>query len=285
MALKLPTKAAPQPTAQPAAPAPVVHSSISVQQPKAAPASGAWFKRGNATAEALKHEDKRIEEKFSGLWRFYLDDPSSDKPNKVTSTKITFLDGFLTPEGILDCFMFRDHRVFYHGSWEHFICTSEQEPCPICESGDEPSLVGVFTIIDHRVVKGKKGTYKDRQMLFAAKRHTLRQLQALATPRGGIAGWTVQVSRVGEKSAGVGDTFDFLEHHTEDQLRKMYVKTDPKTKKTETVAKVADYQKEIKYFTAAELRKMSFGKGGPIGSETGPKDDSTPAGANVASQL
>lgn len=256
--------------------------------PYTPPPSGTWFKRGNQVADALKHEEKRIEQKYSGMWRFWLDDPAGEKPKnrELRSTaRVTFVDGFVTDQGILDCFMYREHRVFLHGEWTTLVCVGEQEPCPICETGDDPSLVGVFTIIDHTEVKGKKAVYKDRAMLFVAKRHTLRQLQALATPRKGISGWTVQISRVGEKSAAVGDTFDFLEHHNEAYLRKTYVKTDEKTKKTETVYKVADYQKEIRYLSAPELRKLGFGKGSPVGSESGPKDDSAPAGVKVASQL
>jgi hypothetical protein len=46
--------------------------------------------------------------------------------------------------------MFYEHRVRLNGEWENYICTAEadqSQPCPICEGGDRPSLVGVMTVI------------------------------------------------------------------------------------------------------------------------------------------
>ncbi len=248
---------------------------------KSSSATPSWAKRGDETQTAIKQEDRRIEAKFSSLWRFWLE--------KGESALVTFVDGPLTPQGILDCFMYREHQIYMNGKWTNwFVCTSEVEPCPICEGGDEPSLVGVFTVIDHREVKGKKGVYKDVPKLFVAKRGTIKQLQALATApgRNGLAGCTFNISRLGEQAANVGDTFDFQQKRDPAELRKLFVKKvkdDKGVEKMQSVFAPANYAKEATYLPAAELRKLGFGKGTHVGGEPGPSEG--PATASAASQL
>lgn len=260
--------------------------SIAKKSGASAPASSkepeakkSWYTRGDSTASAIKKEDKRIEEKIANqgrLFRFWIEPEESGA--------ITFIDGDLTKEGILDCFMYREHQLFMGGSWRNwFPCTSEQEPCPICETGDDPSLVGVFTIIDHREFKGKKAVYKDNQKLFVAKRGTLKILQQSATKRGGLAGATFDVTRSSADKANVGDVFDFTEKNEIAVLRKKFVRKN-KDGKPETVFVPADYEEEIKYFPADELRKMGFGKGPPIGGE-GPVSGSKKASKDVEEEM
>ena len=123
-------------------------------KPQAQPAKKPWYVRGDATADAVAKEDHRIEEEQSQrgkLFRFWLE--------KGGEGAITFIDGTLTEKGVLDSFMFREHSLFMNGKWGNiFVCTAEQEPCPICEGGDQPSLVGCFTVIDHRSTPAKKAT-------------------------------------------------------------------------------------------------------------------------------
>jgi hypothetical protein len=269
----------PSQPSQPLQPSPQPESASEMQPSQ--PTGAKWYKRGDEVQTALKQEEHRIEQKFSALWRWYLD--------KGETGSLTFVDGFLTKHGILDCFMYREHQIYMNGRWTNwFPCTSESEPCPICESGDEPSLVGVFTVIDHREIKGKKGVYKDTRKLFVAKRVTLKQLQMLASSRNGLAGCTFTVSRVGEQAPNVGDVFDFQKKRPIDELRKLYVrkvKTETGAEEIKTLFVPADYEKEIVYLSAAELRKMGFGKGSPIGSESGPKDIHGPAVSSVADEL
>ena len=64
--------------------------------------------------------------------------------------QVTFLDGVLDDELMLDVPMFYEHQVRLNGKWENFVCVAETEPCPICEKGESRnSLVGILTVIDH----------------------------------------------------------------------------------------------------------------------------------------
>lgn len=223
-----------------------------------------WFKTGNAVQDALAEEDKRIAKKVEEskkMWRFYL--------KEGETARITFVDGDLTEAGILNVFAFREHQLNINGDWKNwFPCTSEQEPCPICESGHDPALVGMMTIIDHREVQGKKGVYKDLPRLFVAKRKTIVQLQSLAVIAKGLAGCTFDVSRGGDGTPNVGDSFTFIKKDTLTALGKQYMKKDAKGKPI-NIFVPANYENEVTYLTAAELRKKGFGGKTPIGAETG----------------
>ena len=254
-------------------------------KPQAQPTKKPWYVRGDATADAVAKEDHRIEEEQAQrgkLFRFWLE--------KGGEGAITFVDGNLTEKGVLDSFMYREHSLFMNGKWGNtFVCVAEQEPCPICEGGDQPSLVGVFTIIDHRKYTSKKGnTYENTRKLFVAKRNTLKLLQKEASKHGGLAGCQFDVSRIGDQAPRVGDVFSFSEKGDPKALAKQYVHevTDPASKKKTTICdfQVANYDEEIRYFTAKELRKLGFGTGSPIGGE-GPVHGAKSATSDVEQEL
>jgi hypothetical protein len=223
-----------------------------------------WMKKGAESAAAIKQADVESEikkEQNQRMWRFYL------KEGK--EARITFVDGDLTPEGLLDIVTFKEHQIFMNGSWQNwFPCTNAEEPCPICESGDEPSLVGALTVIDHSESTSKDGTkkYKDQKRLFVAKRETLKLLQTLGAKRGGLAGCTFDAMRIGERAANVGSTFDFIEKQSLADLNAKYPTKDAKGNPIELFTP-ADYEKEIQYRTAKELRALGFGSANPIGAE------------------
>lgn len=255
---KTPAKAAPKQ----AAPA----------EKKAAPTG--WFKTGAAVADAVKKEEKRIEkriEESKKMWRFHLKDGEE--------ATITFVDGNMAPNGVLDAFTYREHTMNINGTWNnHFVCTSDSEhQCPICDSGDDPSLVHVMTVIDHTPKKGKKGIYKDMPRLFVAKHKTFQTLQSLAAISKGLAGCTFKVKRVGESAANVGNEFNFIEKNPIKVLAKKYLKkiTEGKRKgQTIDIFVPPNYQEEITYQTAAELRKQGFGPKSAIGNEQGLEEGS-----------
>lgn len=240
-----------------------------------------FMKKGADSAAAVKAEDAKIEAKKAaagGTFRFYL------KPGEE-NVSITFVDGNLTKEGVLDILTYREHSVFMDGKWgNHFVCTEDAgEPCPICEGtpgskGDQSSLVGILTVIDHRSFPSSKEpgkVFKDQPRLFVAKRDTIKTLQAMATKRGGLAGCRFDVMRSGEKSPAVGTQFDFTEKETDlKKLKAKYTRTDAEGKVHTTFVPL-DYSKEIIYRPAAELRAMGFGKGGAgvVGAEKPPADN------------
>lgn len=224
-----------------------------------------WAKKGEAAVAAIAQdeEQKKLEAaKRQKLWRFYL--KSGDK------AQITFVDGDVTPEGHLDALMYREHMVFHNGKWDNFVCVADDEPCPLCESGDTPTLVAALTIIDHREVdstKNKGTVYKDTPKLFVFKPATFKILQAMAVKRNGLANCTFEITRTGDKAAAVGDVFDFEVKHTDTKaLRQKYFREVEVTEgvnkgkmKKVTNFVPADYEQELPYYPALNLREMGFG--------------------------
>lgn len=218
----------------------------------------AFVKRGAQAKATMEQEDKRREQAMKGgVQRFWL---PQDKPNSIT-----FLDGNLV-DGMLDIPFLYEHQINMNGSWRNwFICTQDSEPCPICEGDNKPYYAGFLTVIDHSEYKTKDGlTHKDTVKLFVAKRDTIKQLQLMATKRGGLRGCTFDVLRTGDKSPSVGSTFDFTEKLTDQQLKAKFKVSDP-----------MDYNKLFTeaYMPAKELRKLGFGSmAGPVGGEAADDD-------------
>ena len=213
-----------------------------------------FIKKGAEAKKALAVEEQKQAEYANATYRFWLP--------KDTETQITFLDGTLDADGVLDVPVYYEHQVMRNGSWQNwYVCTQESpanpEPCPICEGGDKPYLVRLLTIIDHSEYDTKKGNHvKNSLKLYAFKKETLKILQKYASSRGGLAGWRVKVSRTSDaNSPNTGNVFDFLKKYDLAGL-KAHLKVD-----------VVDYEKEIKYKTAKELRALGFGVGGVVGQE------------------
>lgn len=244
-----PKAAAPKPAATP-------------PKAQAKPAGGMSFlKKGKAAQEAMAKEEHKAEQKSKGqVLRFWL---PKDKSNEIT-----FLDGDLK-DGMLDIPFYYEHQVNMNGSWNnHFICTQDEEPCPVCEGGHSPSYVGVFTIIDHSEYVSKKDgkTYSNQIRLLVAKRDSIKQLQKLAEKRGGLRGCKFDVSRTGDKSPAIGNMFDFTEKLTHDQLVKLYKEKAAPLNYEELLTNM--------YMPAKELRKLGFGSmSTPVGGESMPDEE------------
>ena len=217
-----------------------------------------WMKTGKSAQDLIEKEEKKIAakvEQSNRMRRFFMKESETGR--------ITFLDGKLNEDGVLDIPMFREHQLYLNGSWDNFItCTGDTEPCPVCEGGNEEKLVGVMTIIDHRSYTSKANgkTYTNQRKLYVVKRNTFKLLQTRATKQGGLAGCTFDVTRTGPKEAAVGNDFDFVEKRGKQALIDAYPNL-----KDEMHA--ANYEEEFPYYTAAELREAGFGGGAPIGSE------------------
>jgi len=234
--------------------------------------------QAEAEAEARKDEQGK-------MWRFYLDKGEQN-------VHITFIDGNLDEEGHLVPPRFYEHGVMVNNRVQHFVCPEKSFPdsgdsCPICASGDRPSLVAVFTIIDHREFESKKDknkVYKDRPKLLVAKGNSFEMLAKIAQKRGGLAGAQFEVSRIGEKAPVIGDMYDFETKTDIALLMKKHTITvkDPKTNAESTVCLFvpADYDKEIIFRTGDELRKLGYwgakqASGGPAGNQPPAKTGTT----------
>lgn len=215
-----------------------------------------------AQRAAAEQEQRKADQ--GKMFRFWM--------KEKEEARITFVDGDLAKEGPLagypDPPRYYEHNLFLNGAWNNFfVCPEKTNPdsgdkCPICESGDRPSFVALFTIIDHRQIpstKDKTKIWKDTKKILVAKPQTYELLTKHAIKRGGLAGCTFDASRVGDKSASVGSMFDFVEKKPVEDLKKLYTieRTDPKTNQKMKVTNFtpADYEKEIHYRSGEELQK------------------------------
>lgn len=220
-----------------------------------------FLKKGKAAHEAVAQADLETEQKklSASVFRFYLPE---DK-----ESQITFLDGDLDDDGLIDTCTMWEHQLKLNGSWKNwFVCTRDNEPCPICEGGNGSSLVALFSVIDHSEWKDSNDiVHKNERKLFVAKRDTLKLLQKIATKRGGLAGARFDVSRVSGKDANVGGAFDFVDKTPLGNIAAMHsIKPDQ--------AIPFDYGEVIHYRTAAELIKLGLGGSG-VQSDTLGADD------------
>lgn len=227
-----------------------------------------FLKKGKAAHQMLDKADAEAEarkEAANQVRRYWM---PPDKENQIT-----FLDGELDSDGMLEATSYWEHNLKLNGHWRNwFPCTQVQEPCPICDGGDSnAALVSVFTVIDHGQYTDGKGVKHQHEIrLFACKREVFRRLQKIAAKRGGLKGCTFDVSRVNDKSAGCGDVFEFVEKQSIADIKKKY-------KLDDAGVKAIDYNEAIVYRTAKELNQLGFGevssgssgKNKVIGSEDG----------------
>lgn len=220
-----------------------------------------FLKTGNDAKKLLEQAEARDEQRAlerDKLWRFFI-----SKENVGEDFRITFLDGDLTDEGMLDIPLWNEHTVYHNGRWQSFIEVTD-EPDPIKETtGKDPSLVGGLTIIDHSQYKGKNDkVYENKRKLYVPKRKTLAQLTKFAAKKGGLAGTTWEISRSNEDAASVGDMFEFIEKRTLAELKELY----------KDEATPAVWAEELTYYSRDQLVKMGFGTSGKIGG-SGPSKD------------
>jgi hypothetical protein len=231
-----------------------------------------WLKKGAESAAVAKQEQAEAEirkEEQGKMFRFFV--------KEGEEAAITFIDGDLSPEGFLLPPRYYEHNLYLNGHWGNFVCPEKTAPhlgevCPICATGDRPSLVSLFTIIDHREFTGTKDAtkkYKDTPKLFVAKTGTMEILNKIALKRGGLAGCTFDVSRTGDKSPAVGSMFDFVKKTPVAELEVLYTRefTDPKTnvKTKKSIFVPANYEVEIVFRTGEQLAQLGFGSSGVSG--------------------
>lgn len=212
-----------------------------------------FLKRGDAAHKAVAQADAITEARKAaalqgGNDRFYM--------KNDTEKRITFLDGTLTPDNLLDTVIFNEHQVKRDNHWRNWYpCTEDidsSEPCPICEQGDgyRPALVAVFTIIDHSAWKSGDGTvHQYEKKLYVCKREAFKLLQKLAVKRDGLAGCTFDVMRSGEKSFASGNHFDFIEKETLSNIQATFDLDD---------VGAIDYEEAIPYYSPEQLRGLGF---------------------------
>lgn len=211
-------------------------------------------KEKKALMKAEKRKEQMREEQRDKLWRFRIPEDQIDE-----EFEITFLDGNLDSEGLIESPVYYEHSVKYNGKWVNFVSCKEDEEDPLEEQGQEPYLAQAFTVINHTPYEASNGkVYKNRKMLLVAKRNSMKQLQKIATKRGGLAGCTFEVSRSNNKAAAIGDMYNFVEKISDEKLRKKLIKAGVKKKEVDELMAPANYRKELTYYSAKQLQKMGL---------------------------
>lgn len=212
------------------------------------------------TKQAEAEVERRREQSGNTVFRYWMPEGAEQR--------ITFLDGELSEAGLLDVPRYWEHNLLINGSWKNwFPCVKDEEPCPLCEI-KPPSLVYVFSIIDHREWEDKNGkTHQHERKLYVCKGDTYKRLSKIAEKRDGLTGATFDVARIGDKSENVGNDFDFVEKLSLKELRKKYDLEKSGETGNNKVCLPYDYEEVIKYYTGEELRNMGLGSGeAPVGS-------------------
>lgn len=241
---------------------------------KASTTKPSWLKTGAEARAAMDEADaaaEKAKEESGRLFRFFI--PENDEAT------ITFLDGDLDDDGRLMIPMLYEHRVLHAGKWTNFLCIADAEPCPLCENGDRPALVGVMTVINHTPYTIKNGPnagkqIANRKQLYVATRSTIKKLQKIASKKGTLRMHSYEVSRSEDKSPRVGDMFmhihewgsveelkDYLLGNGDDNDNPFPVKAD----EVDDLVEPADYAYEMIYRDGEELAKMGLTTAAPIG--------------------
>lgn len=219
------------------------------------------FLKGAAAQQAMQNEQAKADMRSNGTFRFYI--------KSGEERMITFLDGSLDANGLLDIPYINEHRVRIQGDVQNIACTEMTEPCPLCEAAQNnnsqdfgwSAFVGFLTVIDHTGYVDKQGVHhKDVVRLYVAKRKTIELLTKMAQSNGTLAGMCFNVSRSGDKVAAVGDIYVPQGQYNPQDLINHYKQQDPQSK-----VGILDYDKEVTYFDAATLRGMLGMGGAPMG--------------------
>lgn len=234
-----------------------------------------WLKTGAAAQAASVHAEQEAEAKaqvakatkagddgaFLYKYRYWMKNDSENE--------ITFLDGDLNENGILSEVCYDEHALKIGNDYNNFFpCTADEEPCPLCAGNAKKSFVAVFTVIDHSKWVDKEGNQRQNEKrLFVAKMDTIKYLRKQAIKRGGLTGCRFEVSRTGDKSAAVGNNFEFESKYTPLEVAAEYgVDASPLV-----------YEDIIQYKSASELLSLGLGiSTGGIGSESAPASGTTP---------
>jgi len=213
-----------------------------------------WFNTGNKAKEKIKNEGERQEKareeaRKNRLYRFWL--------KGGTDALVTFIDNPVHPLGYEMPVTMMEHQLKINNDWRNwFTCLRDEDDpsikCPLCEAGDTPSLVAVYTIIDHSEWTDKKNNlHKDEMKLFVCKAAVQKVLLKAEKKKDGLRGWQVEVTRSSGDALNTGDQFDFERRFTEEEFEKKYGMPLPEA---------PDYQKLFAPKSPEELQKVISGE-------------------------
>ncbi|QHJ74565.1 hypothetical protein VH22019_00001 [Vibrio phage VH2_2019] len=244
-----------------------VDSSGKVKQDPKAGVTKSFLKTGKAALKALEKEDEKVEQDAAlrtAERAFWL--------KAESSSVITFLDGDLDEDGMLQVPLVYNHNVYNanmgaKGERIDITCVKDEEPCPLCEF-DKSSLVGLLTVVEHVEYTANNGeVVTNPRRLYLCKRGTLRDLQEAATELGGLRGQQFKVRRTGKRKATVGDEMEYVGHLTDEQMEDNFPD-----------ANAIDYEKALVYLTAEEMYEKGVVEGVSKGTHQAPVYDAPHGG-------
>jgi hypothetical protein len=245
-------------------------SSPHSKQPAQSSGKPSFIKTGAAAVAALQEEQAKADiarEQSSKPWRFRI----SQKDGVGKDYLITFLDGDLDSNGLIQMNVWAEHTMQVSGDWDNYVCLAPNF-CPMCAADDRADLVQAFTVIDqnpYTVQSGqKKGmTIPWQRKLYVVKRMTLGQLQKIAQKHGGLRGLQLTVCRTTTKSPAAGDMFEAQQKFSDEELAEAF----PKNEKGDRQDVPFVYNDVAPFYPAEKLKELGIGTKAAVGNE--PKQD------------
>lgn len=139
-----------------------------------------------------------------------------------------------------------EHNLKLNDKWGNYMtCVKEDEPCPICTRGHQPTFTAYFTVIDTREFTRADGTkVKNRKVLYPAKKTQIKKLNDIIKKHNGdIRGKAFEVARYDAKESNSGSSFDYLRDVDISQLED---------------STPFDYEKVLKPYTREELAGLGL---------------------------
>lgn len=183
-------------------------------------------------------------------------------PNRIwvkpgTSQEFVFVDD--TP------FCFYEHNPKIDGNWKNWVTclqnVTDGGEVPCCEilGANSRYYVGYLTVVDMSKWTDKKGNVHQYEVkLLPAKLKTLKKFKRKKEERGSLVGCIYRTTREDDKSANVGDEFEFIK---EADLSKVFDVANYKgTKLAEMYSKAAESPEQLAILQKIFTLSMDGGK-------------------------
>lgn len=109
-----------------------------------------------------------------------------------------------------DGFSFQEHTVQNGKRWEQWTCLGAGN-CPLCQSGNKPYFVTVFSVIEMTKWTDNRGqVHQNEKKIHALKAESALTLLNKKERWGGLKGKGVLLSRKGQKDPSSGSDFELM---------------------------------------------------------------------------
>lgn len=220
-----------------------------------------WFQRGN---EGFQRSQKIAEDMANSAKPFRVWLPVGERTN------LTFLDG--------DGFFFYEHQLKINGDWKNwFTCLKDFSECPLCDSGDTPSYVAAYTVIDHSEYVSKKTgkKVKNQKKLLVTKGPVHDKWARRIEENGDLTYCVYSCARDRKNECNTGEDITFRKRLSREEI----LKFKPEGVDDEEWLKPFDYMEVFKPLSVDELRNI-VGQA-PVGSEGPAKEDGAGGGGKM----